>query len=151
MESGLYDFTSIALAYTHDTANTPGIDVLQAKLGERVTVEANPTAIVAKYKKKNEFVVGSRQTNVNMAIFVTARARLRLYEILKVCQHRVYYCDTDSVFVTASAANDLHKYMEDQFWIGQLKNETDNDAISRFTAIGENKGYVPIYYSCLRL
>lgn len=138
MESGLYDFSSISMAYSH-TGESPGIDILQAKLDERMSVNAAPNAIVAKFKKKAEYVAGSTRTNVHMAIFVTARARLQLYEILKVCQHHAYYCDTDSVFVSASAAKGLKKYMENPFWIGQLKSETDNDAITRFMAIGKQK------------
>lgn len=96
-----------------------------------------PNAIVVKYTKKEDFIVGSPLSNVHMAIFVTARARLLLYDILHKCQHRVLYCDTDSVFVTGSAAKDLAEHLKEPYWLGQLKTETDNDPVVRFTAIGK--------------
>ena len=50
------------------------------------------------YKEKKELHWGSNQTNVVVAAFVTAQARLKLYDELKKFNKNVVYFDTDSIF-----------------------------------------------------
>ena len=48
-----------------------------------------------------EFVSTSNKTNVVIAAFTTAHARLKLYSVLERLQQRVLYFDTDSVILTS--------------------------------------------------
>ena len=50
------------------------------------------------YKEKKELHWGSNQTNVVLAAFVTAQARLKLYDELRKFNRDVVYFDTDSIF-----------------------------------------------------
>ena len=47
--------------------------------------------------RAEEEVEKSLKTNLFIAIFTTAHARLKLYEALETLQERVHYYDTDSV------------------------------------------------------
>ncbi len=50
------------------------------------------------YCDKDNYHVGNVNTNVVLASFVTAQARLKLFSELTKLQDRVIYCDTDSIF-----------------------------------------------------
>ena len=50
------------------------------------------------YKDAKSMHVGSNQTNIVIAAFVTAQARLKLYAELRKIGRDHIYCDTDSVF-----------------------------------------------------
>ena len=50
-----------------------------------------------KYANDEEFITPNPRTNVVIAAFTTAHARLRLYSVLERLQDRVLYYDTDSV------------------------------------------------------
>ncbi len=53
--------------------------------------------VEVRYVPKEVFVKPSRNTNVVIAAFTTANARLRLYKYLEMLGDRVLYCDTDSI------------------------------------------------------
>ena len=75
------------------------------------------------------------------AIFTTANARLRLYDMLTwVHPSQLIYCDTDSVFILYDETNPLHKYPSNEATdlpesvrfgdgLGQWKNELGADHI----------------------
>ena len=48
------------------------------------------------YKNKEEYSKPNPSVNVYIALFTTAHARLKLYELLDILQERVLYMDTDS-------------------------------------------------------
>ena len=50
------------------------------------------------YKDAKDMHIGSNQTNVVIAAFVTCQARLKLYDELRKIGKDLVYCDTDSVF-----------------------------------------------------
>ena len=50
-----------------------------------------------RYECNNNFVEPNAKTNVVIAAFTTAYARLKLYGVLDQLQERVLYYDTDSV------------------------------------------------------
>ena len=50
------------------------------------------------FKDGKSMHIGSNQTNVVIAAFVTAQARIKLYSELRVIDRDIIYCDTDSVF-----------------------------------------------------
>jgi hypothetical protein len=72
-----------------------------------------------------------KTTNVALASFVTARARLRLYEMLEKYERRVMYHDTDSVIVEYCG----HK-PEVGEKLGEWSDETDGDPIISFVGLG---------------
>lgn len=49
------------------------------------------------YEEKNEFIRTSYSTNIYIACFTTALARIRLYSMLEKLEKDALYCDTDSV------------------------------------------------------
>ena len=49
------------------------------------------------YETNENFIVPSSKTNVVIAAFTTAYARLKLYDLLDMLRERVLYYDTDSV------------------------------------------------------
>ena len=57
----------------------------------------NDELIEVQYENVEEFVEAHGKTNVVIAAFTTARARLKLYSILEQLDRRVLYFDTDSV------------------------------------------------------
>lgn len=50
--------------------------------------------VCVQYKKTREYVEPNPATNVVLAAFVTAHARLRLFQELERLQNRVLYFDT---------------------------------------------------------
>jgi len=50
-----------------------------------------------RWKNKNEFVEASGRTNVVLAAYTTAQARLKLYSYLEKLEKRALYADTDSI------------------------------------------------------
>lgn len=49
------------------------------------------------YENNENFIVTNSKTNVVIAAFTTAYARLKLYDVLDQLQERVLYYDTDSI------------------------------------------------------
>ena len=60
----------------------------------------NPTYLQVQFKVRDEFEIEGLNTNVVVAAFVTAHARLHLYNDLQKLDRRVLYFDTDSVIFT---------------------------------------------------
>jgi hypothetical protein len=58
----------------------------------------NDEIAICYYKDSKDMHIGSNQTNVVIAAFVTAQARLKLYSELRNIGKDLVYCDTDSVF-----------------------------------------------------
>ena len=61
-------------------------------------VAINDETLMVTYKQKDEFVEGGGSSNVVIAAFTTAQARLKLYDLISKLGDRVCYFDTDSVF-----------------------------------------------------
>uniref|UniRef100_A0ABD2W618 DNA-directed DNA polymerase n=1 Tax=Trichogramma kaykai TaxID=54128 RepID=A0ABD2W618_9HYME len=59
--------------------------------------------IYAQWKYKEEAENATCYTNVVLAVYTTAQARMVLYEYLEKLDRRVLYCDTDSVIYTSAA------------------------------------------------
>ena len=57
----------------------------------------NDKLIDVHYENVEEFVEADGKTNVVIAAFITAHARLKLYSVLEQLDHRVLYFDTYSV------------------------------------------------------
>ena len=86
-----------------------------------------------KWKYKEEFVETSLRTNVVIAAYTTAHARLQLYTYLEMLQDRVLYADTDSI-VFVSKKGEEEPILGD--FLGDLTNEEPNGRISQFVTGG---------------
>lgn len=61
----------------------------------------NDECVEVYYTRGDDFIPTSDKTNVVIAAFTTAHARLKLYSVLERLQTRVLYFDTDSVIFTS--------------------------------------------------
>ncbi len=59
--------------------------------------EDQSATMLARFKMNDEFAQPLKNTNVVLAAYVTAHARLRLYKCLEQLQDRVLYFDTGNV------------------------------------------------------
>jgi hypothetical protein len=92
------------------------------------------------WRHDEDFAETSGKTNVIVAAYTTAQARLKLYSYLEVLGRRVLYCDTDSV-VFYSKKDDLKLPLGD--YLGELTDETPCNSIQTFVTGGpKNYAYV---------
>lgn len=85
------------------------------------------------WQSKDDFVEALPNTNVVLAAFTTAQARLKLYELLEPLGDRVIYFDTDSVFFTEKK-DGWNPPIGD--YLGELKDETKGVPILSFVSGG---------------
>ena len=94
----------------------------------------NPRARTVVYQTRNEYLSKPFDTNIAIAAYTTAHARLRLYEALEILQDKVLYMDTDSVIFVddGTAPLVLGPYL------GDLTDELDDagDYIEEFVSTG---------------
>ena len=83
------------------------------------------------YKDAKDMHIGSNQTNVVIAAFVTSQARLKLYSELRKIGKDLVYCDTDSVFYIKGNYTPL---LGD--YLGMFTNEIDGNEIVEFVSGG---------------
>ncbi len=74
----------------YDLLSSDEVEVSNARI-------VNDSMVEVQYKSVNEFGESNNKTNVVVAAFTTAYARLRLYDLLDLLQERALYYDTDSV------------------------------------------------------
>lgn len=94
----------------------------------------NHKARTITFMKKQLFNTGSKNTNIAVASYTTAYARLRLYEALEILNQRVLYMDTDSVVFTDNL-DDPSPLIVGPF-LGDLTDELDGETITEFTSTG---------------
>lgn len=84
-------------------------------------------------RSKSEFILDPATTNIAIAAYVTAHARTRLYDALKIIGNNILYCDTDSViFIDRGNTN-----LTTGPFLGDLTSELDaDDYITEYTATG---------------
>ena len=86
------------------------------------------------YKNKEEMVIPLKTGNVIVACFVTAYARLELFNLINSLQKRVLYFDTDSVIYLCG---DGDEQVKTGSYLGELTNElADNEWITHFCSSG---------------
>ena len=93
----------------------------------------------AVYTELDENVVPSNKTNVFIAAFVTAWARLRLYEALDVLQEQVLYYDTDSVIYRWKAGQPSIPIGD---FLGEMTDELEDVIIEFVLGGAKNYGYI---------
>ncbi|MGB5440078.1 MAG: DNA polymerase, partial [Gammaproteobacteria bacterium] len=93
--------------------------------------------MLVRYTKKEDFIKPLSNTNVVIAAFVTAHARIRLYSYLEELQDRVLYFDTDSVFYTSKPGE---KNLPTGDYLGDLTDELaeygDGSYVTEFISAG---------------
>ena len=72
----------------------------------------NDLTVYASYEIKDQFVKNNYNTNIYVACFTTAWARLRLYDMIDKLGRNVCYMDTDSIVYVEDETN---KYIFDQY------------------------------------
>ncbi|MCW4344201.1 MAG: hypothetical protein N0E48_12745 [Candidatus Thiodiazotropha endolucinida] len=90
-------------------------------------------AVQMDWNYKDDFVESSSRTNVVIAAYTTAQARLKLFSYLKPLGRRVCYCDTDSIIFTTSPG-----LWEPQLgdYLGDLTDEEPGNTILKFVTGG---------------
>ena len=97
-------------------------------------------SILVQYVKKAEFEESLPNTNVVLAAYTTAHARLKLYSYLEPLQKSVLYYDTDSIIYVYAPGR--HRIPLGEF-LGDMKDELDGDSIQTFVSGGpKNYAYL---------
>jgi hypothetical protein len=92
-----------------------------------------------RYQYKEEFVEESGRTNVIIAAYTTAQARLKLYSYLEHLGPRALYADTDSVVYSSKSGE---WKLELGVYLGDLTDEVpDNRIIEFVTVVPKNYAY----------
>jgi hypothetical protein len=93
----------------------------------------NEEHVALRWIHKDQFVESLPNTNVVLAAYTTAHARLKLYSLLENLQDRILYMDTDSA---------VYIHREDSWnpplgdYLGELKDETKGVPITTFVSGG---------------
>ena len=92
-----------------------------------------------RYEHGDNFVQPDPKTNVVIAAFTTAYARLQLYDELDMLQERVLYYDTDSIIYLSQPGQPEPRLGN---YIGELTDELGGEHITVFASGGpKNYGY----------
>ena len=90
--------------------------------------------IALQWSRAEEFDVGLPHTNVVLAAYTTANARLKLYELLERLQERVLYFDTDSVIYLHRDDGSYNPPLGS--YLGELKDELPDSRVVEYTGLG---------------
>ena len=93
----------------------------------------NDDMVQLEFENVEEFVPTNMQTNVILASFTTAHARLRLYDVLQHLGQSVLYFDTDSVIYKTDENQDTIKTGD---YLGELTDELQGHHIVEFVSAG---------------
>jgi hypothetical protein len=93
----------------------------------------NNESVKLEWVYNDDFVEPSARTNVIIAAYTTAQARLKLYSYLKPLGDRVLYCDTDSVVFTTTPGQ-WEPPLGD--YLGDLTDEVPGNNITHFVTGG---------------
>lgn len=99
---------------------------------------ANPVVYDVSYKTKSIDVDAEqldliKNTNVGVAAFTTAHARIRLFRTLHILGDRVLYCDTDSIMYTHAEGESTIELGDN---LGDWEDEVSGDPIIDYVAVG---------------
>jgi hypothetical protein len=109
-----------------DYLTSDEINVLDVDLVSDETIEI-------RYEYTDSFIKPDAKTNVVVAAFTTAYARLKLYDVLDMLQERVLYYDTDSVIFVSKPGEPEPPTGP---YLGQLTDELGGDYITSFVSGG---------------
>ncbi|XP_052817114.1 uncharacterized protein LOC128243395 [Mya arenaria] len=104
----------------------------------------NEEAVQLDWVHGNDFVDDSSRTNVVIAAYTTAQARLKLYSYLQRLGQRCLYCDTDSI-IFISRPGQWRPSLGDH--LGDMTDEVSGNKITNFVT-GGPKNYAYKTESC---
>ena len=110
----------------YDLLGSDEIEVSNARI-------VNDSIVEVQYKGVKEFGTPNNKTNVVIAAFTTAYARLKLYDLLDLLQERALYYDTDSVIYVSEPGKPDPPLGD---YLGDLTDELDGDHITMFVSGG---------------
>ena len=119
-----------------DLVDDPSIyfDKLTSDREEVTTVNfVSEDMVEMRWKYKDDFVESSGKTNVIIAAYTTAQARLKLFSYLDQLGERALYADTDSV-IFSSRQGDWEPDLGD--YLGDLTDEVPGNNIKTFVTGG---------------
>ena len=93
----------------------------------------NDEIIEVHYENTDEFIEANGKTNVVIAAFTTAHARLKLYSVLDQLDRRVLYFDTDSIIYVSKEGE---WEPPTGSYLGELTDELDGNHITIFVSGG---------------
>ena len=93
----------------------------------------NDDMVEMRWKYHDDFVQSNPRTNVVIAAYTTAQARLQLYNDLDCLKDRAMYCDTDSIIYHSTPKE--CKLPTGNF-LGQLTNEITDGEITHYVSGG---------------
>lgn len=100
----------------------------------------NESRVEMRWRYTKDFIQCSDKTNVVVAAYTTAQARLKLYEYLEQLGKRVLYCDTDSIVFTTKGDEPEPSTGD---YLGDLTNEEPDHVITGFVTGGpKNYAYI---------
>ena len=89
------------------------------------------------YKYKDKYLENKFNTNIFIAVYTTANARLKLYEQLSVLDKAVLYCDTDSIMYIDDGKNSI----KNGEMLGEWTDELGGDYIEKWLCTGPKSYY----------
>jgi hypothetical protein len=105
------------------------IDLLTSDKQEVTGVQfVNEEMMEMRLRNKDDFIETSDKTNVVIAAYTTAQARLKLYSYLEQLGSRIMYADTDSV-VFSSKKGEWKPPLGD--YLGDLTDEVPSGRLKR--------------------
>lgn len=111
--------------------------LLDSRLTDINVFYLNDEMLQVNYKYKDYFVKKDYQTNIFLAIFTTATARLRLYEKLDELGDAVMYCDTDSIMYIDNGKNTV----KTGDLLGEWTDELGGGYMKKYLATGPKSYY----------
>lgn len=101
----------------------------------------SPFLVSLTYRKLDDYVQELSNTNCIIAAWVTAQARLKLYEYLEKLQDRVLYMDTDSIIYLTRPSDTYSVHLGD--YLGEMTDELNGSKITEFVSCGPKQyGYL---------
>jgi len=124
----------------HALINSDDIDLTTFR-----DIEINEKLLQVHYKMKNEYIENNYKTNIFIAAFTTAHARIRLYDALDQLGKQVLYYDTDSIIYKYDHSTNDKEIITFDNRLGYFKDEIadeygNNVYINEFVA-GAPKNY----------
>ena len=117
------------------TSPTEFYDMLTSDKQEVEAVSfVNDETVELRWRYKEDFIESCGRTNVVIAAYTTAQARLKLYSYLEQLGPRALYADTDSI-VFKSAPTDVYMPPLGDY-LGDLTDEVPQGKITEFVTAG---------------
>ncbi|XP_048252721.1 uncharacterized protein LOC125380975 [Haliotis rufescens] len=114
--------------------------LLDESLRVQSVLVINDNLLFVSYEPENDYLTPHSASNVVIAAWVTAQARLKLYSYIKPLDRRVLYFDTDSV-IYIHRAEEWNPPLGDS--LGELTDELDGNTIKTFVSAGpKNYSYL---------